>query len=209
MNKRASDRTKWLFFDVGSTLVDESAAYEHRLHDIACAAGIGYDEVLDMALHFYRCNQKGDLMTARQLKVSCTPWHAEDERLYPDAKACLEKLHTAYRIGIIANQEPGLVQRLETFGVMESIDIVVSSAEEGVSKPDSRIFEIALEKSGCAPQNAVMIGDRIDNDIVPAKKLGMKTIWVRQGFGQYWTLCGDAEQPDGIVSGLQELCSIL
>lgn len=35
----------------------------------------------------------------------------------------------------------------------------------------------------CKPENAVMIGDRIDNDIVPAKQLGMKTIWIKQGFG--------------------------
>ena len=57
--------------------------------------------------------------------------------------------------------------------------------------PDRRIFEIALERSGCKPENAVMIGDRIDNDIVPAKQLGMKTIWIKTGIWKFvdcnWT----------------------
>lgn len=75
------------------------------------------------------------------------------------------------------------------------IDLVIASAEEGVSKPDRRIFEIALERSGCKPENAVMIGDRIDNDIVPAKQLGMKTIWIKQGFGSLWTVMDESEKP--------------
>ncbi|MBR4040277.1 MAG: HAD-IA family hydrolase, partial [Clostridia bacterium] len=57
------------------------------------------------------------------------------------------------------------------------IDIVVASAEEGVAKPDKRIFEIALERADCKRSEAAMIGDRLDNDIVPANELGMYTIW--------------------------------
>lgn len=86
---------------------------------------------------------------------------------------------------------------------------MVASAEEGIAKPDKRIFEIALERSSCSPARAVMIGDRLDNDIVPAKLLGMHTIWIKQGFGQYWTVTGEAERPDLTVSCLSELCNIL
>lgn len=78
------------------------------------------------------------------------------------------------------NQPLGTSERLENLGVRKYIDLIIASAEEGVSKPDRRIFEIALERSRCRPENAVMIGDRIDNDIVPAKQLGMKTIWIKQ-----------------------------
>ena len=66
---------------------------------------------------------------------------------------------------------------------------MIASAEEGVSKPDPRIFEIALGRADCKAEHAVMIGDRIDNDVVPAKKMGMKTVWIRQGgavgYGSY------------------------
>lgn len=68
---------------------------------------------------------------------------------------------------------------------MKYIKLVVASAEEGVAKPDSEIFLRALKRAECLPGNAVMIGDRIDNDIEPANRLGMKTIWVRQGFNKY------------------------
>ncbi len=60
---------------------------------------------------------------------------------------------------------------------MQYIDLVIAFAEEGVAKPDKRICEIALERSNCKAVNAIMLGERIDNDIIPAKRLGMHTIW--------------------------------
>ena len=50
-----------------------------------------------------------------------------------------------------------------------------------------------------------MIGDRIDNDIVPAKELGMKTIWIKQGFGKYWNIKSENEIPDEEINSLSEL----
>ncbi|MDE6762471.1 MAG: HAD family hydrolase [Oscillospiraceae bacterium] len=47
--------------------------------------------------------------------------------------------------------------------------------------PDRRCFEYALAEVGCAPGEAVMIGDRLDNDISPAKSIGMKTVRIVQG----------------------------
>lgn len=92
---------------------------------------------------------------------------------------------------------------------MKYIDLVIASAEEGVSKPDKRIFEIALKRSNCDPANAVMIGDRIDNDIVPAKMLGMRTIWIKQGFGKYWNITSEKEKADYVVNSLTEVCKLL
>ena len=54
-----------------------------------------------------------------------------------------------------------------------------------------------------------MIGDRIDNDILPARQLGMHTVWVRQGFGQYWKITNEAEKPDYQVDNLAELCKLV
>ena len=54
-----------------------------------------------------------------------------------------------------------------------------------------------------------MIGDRIGNDILPARCLGMGTIWIRQGFGRYWALSSPAERADAVVNGLSELPHIL
>ena len=200
--------TEWLFFDVGSTLIDESEAYAHRFRDIAEASGVPYDRIRERAMAFYRENRKGDLETAGLYGVTITKWHTEDERLYPDTSACLEKLHSRYKIGIIANQSLGTADRLAQHGILRFIDLIIASAEEGVSKPDRRIFEIALERSGCVAKNAVMIGDRIDNDIVPAKALGMKTVRIRQGFGRFRQITGEHEKPDAAVNSLTQLCGI-
>lgn len=200
---------EWLFFDVGSTLVDEHKAYEDRMRKIAELANTSYDVVYESALKFYRQNQKGDLETAKLFGVSLPSWNKEYETLYGDTVQCLDFLSGKYKIGVIANQSLGTEQRLENYGLMKYIDLVVASAEEGVAKPDKRIFEIALNKSGCKANNSVMIGDRIDNDIVPAKLLGMYTVWVMQGFGRYWNIKNDIEKADYTVNNLTELCRIL
>ncbi|MBE5901352.1 MAG: HAD family hydrolase [Lachnospiraceae bacterium] len=97
---------------------------------------------------------------------------------------------------------------MQQHGILQFIDLVIASAEEGVAKPDPRIYQIALERSGCKPENAVMIGDRIDNDIVPAKRMGIKTIWIKQGFGGLWNICKEDEAPDNTVNDLVELLEL-
>lgn len=199
----------WLFFDVGSTIVDESNPYSHRFHDIARFANVSYTFVSEQAEAFFKEGKKGDKEVARLLGVSVPQWYSEDETLYPDTYNCLETLHRKYKIGIIANQLPGTRQRLLHHNILQFIDIVIASSEEGVSKPDVKIFEIALDKSQCRPENAVMIGDRIDNDIIPAKQIGMNTVWIRQGYGKYWTISQPEETPGLMVNSLSELCNIL
>lgn len=160
-------------------------------------------------MSFYKENKKGDLEVTRQLGVKLPKWESQYERLYTDTKDCLKKLSRIYKIGVIANQSLGTSERLENLGVRKYIDLIIASAEEGVSKPDRRIFEIALERSSCKPENAVMIGDRIDNDIVPAKQLGMKTIWVKQGFGSLWNITDESEKADMEINNLSDVLKYL
>lgn len=54
-----------------------------------------------------------------------------------------------------------------------------------------------------------MIGDRLDNDVAPAKEIGMKTIWIRQGFGGMQSPRSTGEQPNAAVDGLAELLGLL
>ena len=203
------EEIKWLFFDVGSTLVDESKVYEDRMKRIADLSGLTYEQINKYAMSFYKENKKGDLEVARQLGVKLPKWESQYERLYTDTKDCLKKLSRIYKIGVIANQSLGTSERLENLGVRKYLDLIIASAEEGVSKPDRRIFEIALERSRCRPENAVMIGDRIDNDIVPAKQLGMKTIWVKQGFGSLWNITDESEKADIEINNLSDILKYL
>ena len=176
---------------------------------IADLSGLTYEQINKYAMSFYKENKKGDLEVARQLGVKLPKWESQYERLYTDTKDCLKKLSRIYKIGVIANQSLGTSESLENLGVRKYLDLIIASAEEGVSKPDRRIFEIALERSCCKPENAVMIGDRIDNDIVPAKQLGMKTIWVKQGFGSLWNITDESEKADMEINNLSDVLKYL
>lgn len=199
------ENIEWIFFDLGSTLVDESKAYEERLKTVAETAKVSYEYVYQTALAFYQENKKGDLETMKLLNVEKPKWSKEVEILYCETEECLRRLSEKYNIGVIANQSLGTEKRLKEFGILQYINLVIASAEEGIAKPDRRIFEIALNRANCKPQHAVMVGDRIDNDIVPAKELGMKTIWIKQGFGKYWKISGEHEQADYEVNNLSEV----
>ena len=121
----------------------------------------------------------------------------------------LEILSKKYKLGIIANQSLGTKDRLDNWNIGKYFDVVVASAEAGCAKPDLKIFNLALEQAGCKPNEAVMIGDRLDNDIAPAKQLGMKTVWVRQGFAKYQSVKNIEEQPDYIINSIAEVLDIL
>src|SRR5262245_36399046 len=77
------------------------------------------------------------------------------------------------RLGLAANQPREVLARLEAVGIAEYFDNQGVSGVYGYRKPDVRLFMRACEDLGVAPEECVMVGDRIDNDIVPAKLLGM------------------------------------
>lgn len=188
---------KWIFFDVGSTLIDESECYKIRFHEVTENTDISAEEFEAKAIEFASRNKSGDHEAAKFFGLTLPKWHKEAERLYPDAENTLKILsENGYKLGIIANQSFGTAERLQNWGIRKYIDLVIASAEEGVSKPDPKIFKLALEKADCKPENAVMVGDRIDNDIESANKIGMKTIWIKQGFGKYMKPRREFEKAD-------------
>ncbi len=202
--------SKWLFFDVGSTLVDETECYNQRIKDAISGTDISFDEFQEKRIEFAMQNLKGDIEALKYFGLTKTHWHKELEVPYRDAEIVLSALkERGYNIGIIANQSVGTAERLEKWGLLKYINVVLSSAEEGISKPDSEIFLRALQHASCSADEAFMIGDRLDNDIYPALKLGFKTIWVRQGFSSYQHLKENKVKPDFIVNNLTEILDIL
>lgn len=68
---------EWLFFDVGSTLINEEKAYEHRMRDMAGAANKSYEEIYELAINFYKENKKGDLEVTKLLGLPKQKWYFE------------------------------------------------------------------------------------------------------------------------------------
>ena len=92
---------------------------------------------------------------------------------------------------------------------MPPISVCLSSAEIGLEKPDPKIFRLALSRAGCAPEEAVMIGDRIDNDIRPARMQGWGTIRILQGFARFQSPRDQFDEADATVAELAELRPLL
>jgi FMN phosphatase YigB (HAD superfamily) len=95
----------------------------------------------------------------------------------------------------------------ERFGLANTVDHVVSSHSAGWQKPHAAIFRRALELSGVAPEDAVMVGDRMVQDVWGAKRLGMRAIWRRP-------LAGAPQEPvdvepDAVIDDMTELRAVL
>lgn len=202
---------RYLFFDVGYTLVNENAVWEAR-----CREQAGMPEARALGLtaeDIYREIQEASRQYLPQYRAvmkkygftQAAPFRGELETLYPEAPAVLAALSEKYRLGVIANQAKDLKERLRAWGILPYFTAVASSWEAGFLKPDPALFRYALTLAGCAPEEAVMIGDRLDNDIAPAKALGMKTVRLRQGFGALQTPKGPEYTPDYIIDSLKEL----
>lgn len=199
---------KWLFFDVGSTLVDETECEKQRIIDTINGSSVSYDEFYHKMEYYACCNMNCYKCTLEKYGLKKADWKSELEIIYPKADYILNSLSVKYNLGIIANQNKGLSERLRQFGIYDYFNIVVSSSDIGFAKPDERIFKFALKKANCSAQNAYMIGDRFDNDIIPAQHIGMKTVWIKQGFGGLENPDKLSTFPDYIVENLSELLNL-
>ena len=211
MNKK---QIKWLFFDVGGTLVDETDSFCRRVQrTIAMQKEIGNvytEEQLERAMREAALSG-GSYFRGAMKKIGLSPFAPYDaigEKLYPEAKEVLKILSETYKLGIIANQPMGTEKRLCAYGIRDYFSVILSSEEEGISKPDPTLFIRALHRAGCSPACAVMIGDRPDNDIAPAKALGMHTVRIRQGLGGLMPVTKESALADETVDSLTALTEI-
>ena len=175
-------KIEWIFFDLGSTLIDETEVYAHRFGETVSGSDVSVLQFRETAVRFWTQGLDGYPQAAAFYRLPKAPWRSEYETLFDGCAAVLEMLKArGYRLGVIANQVTGTAERLGNWGILRFFDVIAPSAELGMEKPDPAIFLWALQKAGCRPENAVMVGDRIDNDILPAQALGMKTVRILTG----------------------------
>lgn len=200
---------KWIFLDVGSTLVDETEAFEHRLRDILPDSGITRERFEEKRLELAQTGADGNNAAIIFFNLVKTPWHSEDETPFEDSAETLEYLkNKGFKLGVIANQPLGTEQRLQKWGLLHYFDVIAASAELGVTKPDVRIFEKAFELAGCTATDSVMVGDRLDNDMIPAKSLGMQTVWIRKGIAAKQNVLLGKDFADFVIDEISDLKKI-
>lgn len=204
----------WLFFDIGGTLADETKSLRRRAELTAKMQNkLGnHCTAVQIEQAMVRAAESGLPYFQGAMELlglsGMVPYDAVGEKLYGDVKPVLEALRGKYKLGIIANQPLGTEARLRQYGIRDYFSVVLSSEEEGISKPDPEFFRRALERAGCSAEDAWMIGDRPDNDIAPAKALGMRTVRVRQGLGGMMPVTSEEMRADFTVDSLSELLGI-
>lgn len=97
------------------------------------------------------------------------------------SKVCpmLEKLQQEYKIGLVSNFYGNLDEVLKDFSLFDCFDDVIESAVVGISKPDKRLWQYALDRLKAQPSNTIVVGDSYKKDIMPTKQLGCSTIWLK------------------------------
>jgi HAD superfamily hydrolase (TIGR01549 family) len=175
-------------FDLGETLVDESRAMAGwaewlgvRPFDLFAALGATIERRQDHQLAYELVRPGIDVDRERAAKEAAgRPWGFDASDLYPDAVPCLEQLRSAgLRVGVVGNQ-PAVVESMlqELHGLA---DVVGSSGRWGIEKPSPAFFERVVAEVGLDPGAIAYVGDRLDNDVLPAMALGMVGVFVVRG----------------------------
>ena len=206
-----------IVFDVGETLIDE-----HRLYrDYAMRMEVAYEHFLEkieaaMARRepvrnvFDAVKPGFDFKAARaQRDAEGKTFRIGPEDLYEDARPTLATLKDrGYFIGIVGNQPASAEPTLRASGLVA--DFIATSEGWGVAKPDPRFFDKVIEATGMDPHRIAYVGDRVDNDVLPARAAGLHPVLIRRGpWGRAQWGWPEAAEAHLRVEGLDELLAHL
>jgi len=122
----------------------------------------------------------------------------------------IEKLwNENFLLGLAANQPAGSLKIMEDLGILQYFKYKEVSGSTGLRKPDPRLLLESCKGLRVSPQEVIMVGDRIDNDIVPAKTLGMIAIRLISGRHANQQARSGYERPDADVHDVGELEQII
>ncbi len=201
---------RWVCLDVGETLIDETRIWSlwadelgvPRLTFLATlgaviARGGEHQEVFPLF------GAEDWQLRIASVERAYGGFGVED--LYPDALPTLDALRgLGYRMAIVANQPATRADQLRAIGI--DAEVMAMSESLGVAKPAPDFFARVLELLGNPDAAGVAyVGDRVDNDVIPASAAGMRAVWIRRG---PWGFISDAPAPGVaslVVGSLDEL----
>jgi HAD superfamily hydrolase (TIGR01509 family) len=189
-------------FDVGETLIDETRHWNEWAAFLGVptltlftAIGVIMERGQSLRRVFDIFRPDLDFAQVRAHRTASYDFHASD--LYPDAIPCLTELKARGLKVIIAGNQP--VQAEAALARLQvPADLIASSDGWGVSKPNPDFFRRVIEAAGEPPSAIAYVGDRLDNDVLPARAAGMVAVLLRRGpWG--WM---HAERPDADAAHL-------
>ncbi|HIE17737.1 MAG TPA: HAD family hydrolase [Dehalococcoidia bacterium] len=158
------------------------------------------------------CFDLGDTLIAEETVNHDSSGQAITAKVLDGAFEVLRKLTTTgYKIGLIANDDNAASVRniITSTGLKRYFDAMAISGELGIEKPDREIFEVALKDLGVEAENTVMVGNRIDTDIVGANRLRMTSVWFKWNDRYPASIDTVEQKPDFIIQSLPQLLDIL
>jgi HAD superfamily hydrolase (TIGR01549 family) len=201
---------RWVALDVGGTLIEETRVWD-VWSDILGVSRVDFEAALGTVIRGGRDHR--DVFGVLGFPGWRSHYAAFNDRyggfrtddLYPDAMQAMSSLATdGYRIAVVANQPARRNAELRALGMAP--EVMAMSEELRVAKPDPGFFAQALAlMGGPDPADVAYVGDRVDNDVLPAMAAGMRAVWIRRGpWGMIQSLPPDAA-PALVVDSLTEL----
>jgi len=212
-----------VFLDIGGVIYDDRTYRRAVLHGLRDLGATVTDEAYEAAYEELRRAQAGsfrDALAERFLdadvdrevvtRAVAPHWLNPPDALHADVRPCLETLAAAgYRLGVIANQPSEVRRAMIRDGLTGYFEFLGVSDDLGLEKPDPRIFARAVEAIGADPSACVMVGDRLDHDVRPAKAAGMRAVWMLRGEAPERPSPEQLDEPDAWVRTLADLPSAL
>ncbi len=157
------------------------------------------------------CFDLGDTLVTEETVIHNSSGQAVTADAIEGVFEVLESIRKGgYKAAIIANADSADARNIiASCGLGDYFDVIVISEEIGIEKPDKRIFQAALDKLGIEAENATMVGNRIDADIVGANRIGMKSVWFRWNDRYEEIISSEDARPDFIINSLSQLPGIL
>ncbi|HVE91098.1 MAG TPA: HAD family hydrolase [Actinomycetota bacterium] len=202
-----------VFFDVGETLVDETRFWTiwARLLNVPPLTLFG---VLGGVIERGEDHRRAyDIVAPGVDRAALEPAYAaaggtqiRPDDFYPDALACLAEVkQRGWLLGISGNTATWVEDALRAADV--PADVVASSASWGVEKPSPDFFGRVVASAGLPPDRIAYVGDRLDNDVLPAARAGMTGVFLKRGpWGHLHALRPEAATADLALDSLDELC---
>jgi putative hydrolase of the HAD superfamily len=201
------DRNYLTYTHLGLTHIDKTKikeAFYWADRQAEADAGMRTAPYRDMMVRHYRWQfeKLGLKDTSKEAEaVSFFVRHAE--RVLRRNRKVLETLHHSnYRLGVVSNSYGNIETLCREFGYNSYVSVFIDSLVEGISKPDPRIYQLALDRIALPAAQVWMVGDNFERDIIPAKSLGLRTAWL---IGDHRRTPPDPTQVDLILRSLEEL----
>jgi HAD superfamily hydrolase (TIGR01509 family) len=121
------------------------------------------------------------LSTATDAALADVQAYHDDQNVWEfvpsDVAPTLERLRAlGLKLVVVSNANGRLRRLFDRVGLSDRVDVLFDSFEEGVEKPDPRLFQIALERSGSVRETTMHVGDLYHVDVVGARSAGLQAV---------------------------------